>query len=175
MVWLGCCCRIGGVGSGRGPPGGGVRMAGGNDGRGGVGRVVTPPGPEGRARLPVAGGRARLPVGGGGGPAGRSGCGRSDSFGRRRGDAGRVGIAGTADVPGAEGSSILKRILGGTTRPGGGDGGEDGAGGCGGTTGSTGDAATAGGTSTGDATAAGGAAETGAAGAASGGSGTTAI
>ena len=29
-----------------------------------------------------------------------------------------VRIAGTADVPGAEGSSIRKRMLGGTTRPG---------------------------------------------------------
>jgi hypothetical protein len=80
----------------------------GNDGRGGAGRVEIPPGPPGRARLPVAGGS---------GPRGASG-GRSISFGRSREGAGRVGIAGTADVPGAVGSSILKRMLGGTMRPG---------------------------------------------------------
>ena len=68
-----------------------------------------PPGPPGRARFPVAGGS---------GAGGRAVCGRSVSFGRRRDGAGRVGIAGTAEVPGADGSSILSRILGGTIRPG---------------------------------------------------------
>jgi len=98
------------VGSGRGPPGVMFgRIGGGYDGRGGAGRVVIPPGPPGRARLPV---------GGGGGAVGRGGTTRSD--GRRRGPAGRVGIAGTADVPGAFGSSILSLMLGGTIRPSGG-------------------------------------------------------
>ena len=83
------------------------RIGGGYDGRGGVGRVVVPPGPPGLARLPV---------GGGGGVVGRGGTTLSD--GRKRGPVGRVGIAGTADVPGAFGSSILNRMLGGTTRPG---------------------------------------------------------
>ena len=50
--------------------------------------------------------------------------------------AGRVGIAGTADVPGAFGSSILSLMLGGTMRPGAGaglDGGGGGAAAVGGT------------------------------------------
>jgi hypothetical protein len=51
---------------------------------------------------------------------GRGGTTLSD--GRNRGPEGRVGIAGTADVPGAFGSSILNRMLGGTMRPGGGVG-----------------------------------------------------
>src|SRR6202022_1941802 len=102
------CGRIGGVGSGRGPPGVCGRMLDGNEGRGGAGRVVMPPGPPGRARFPVAGGSV-----------GRAACGnRSVSFGRSLEGGGRIGIAGTADVPGAVGSSILKRMLGGTTRPG---------------------------------------------------------
>ena len=61
-----------------------------------------------------------MPVAGGSGAVGRGGTTLSD--GRRRGAAGRVGIAGTADVPGAFGSSILSLMLGGTMRPGGGAG-----------------------------------------------------
>jgi len=60
-----------------------------------------PPGPLGFARFPVAAGR-----------------GFSGSLGRSREGAGRVGIAGTADVPGAVGSSIRSLMLGGTIRPG---------------------------------------------------------
>ena len=84
-------------------------MLDGNDGRGGAGRVVMPPGPPGRARFPVAGA---------GVDAGRAAWGgRSVSFGRTFEGAGRVGMAGTAEVPGAVGSSILSRMLGGTMRP----------------------------------------------------------
>jgi hypothetical protein len=101
-----CWGRTGGVGSGRGPPGVMVGRIGGYEGRCGAGRVVVPPGPLGLARLPVAGGS---------GAVGRGGTTLSD--GRRRGAAGRVGIAGTAEVPGAFGSSILNLMLGGTTRP----------------------------------------------------------
>ena len=107
-AWGACGGRTGGVGSGRGPPGVVAgRIDGGYEGRGGAGRVVVPPGPAGRARLPVAGGS---------GAVGRGGTTLSD--GRRRGPAGRVGIAGTAEVPGAFGSSIRSLILGGTRRPG---------------------------------------------------------
>jgi hypothetical protein len=66
-----------------------------------------PPGPPGRARFPVAGGN---------GAVGRGGTTLSD--GRSLDAAGRVGIAGTAEVPGAFGSSILSLMLGGTMRPG---------------------------------------------------------
>ena len=66
-----------------------------------------PPGPPGLARFPVAGGK---------GAVGRAGTILSE--GRSREAAGRVGIAGTADVPGAFGSSILSLMLGGTMRPG---------------------------------------------------------
>lgn len=104
-----CGARTGGVGRGRGPPGGVCGRIGGYEGRGGAGRVEMPPGPPGLARLPVAGGS---------GAVGRGGTTLSD--GRRRDGAGRVGIAGTAEVPGAFGSSILSRMLGGTIRPGGG-------------------------------------------------------
>lgn len=69
--------------------------------------MVMPPGPPGLARLPVAAGS---------GAVGRGGTTLSD--GRNRGAAGRVGIAGTEEVPGALGSSILSRMLGGTIRPG---------------------------------------------------------
>jgi hypothetical protein len=91
------------------------RIGGGYDGRCGVGRVVTPPGPP-----PGPPGLARLPVAGGRGAVGRGGTTLSD--GRSRGPAGRVGIAGTADVPGAFGSSIRSLMLGGTMRPGAGVG-----------------------------------------------------
>src|SRR5919106_1973520 len=87
------------------------RIGGGYDGRCGAGRVETPPGPP-----PGPPGRARLPVAGGNGAVGRGGTTLSD--GRSRGPAGRVGMAGTADVPGAFGSSILSLMLGGTMRPG---------------------------------------------------------
>ena len=80
-------------------------MVDGNDGRGGAGRVEIPPGGLG-------------PVAGVAEAAGRAACGFSASLGRSLEGDGRVGIAGTADVPGADGSSIRKRILGGTTRPG---------------------------------------------------------
>jgi len=71
--------------------------------------------------------------------AGRAACGFSASFGRSLDGAGRVGIAGTADVPGADGSSIRKRMLGGTIRPGacGAGAGAAGFGGAGATAGST--------------------------------------
>ena len=99
-------------GSGRGPPGGtDGRIGGGYDGRCGAGRVDTPPGPP-----PGPPGLARFPVAGGSGAVGLGGTILSE--GRSRGPAGRVGIAGTADVPGALGSSILSRMLGGTIRPG---------------------------------------------------------
>src|SRR5688500_12258203 len=84
---------------------------GGYDGRCGAGRVEMPPGPP-----PGPPGLARFPVAGGNGAVGR--CGTTLSDGRRRDAAGRVGIAGTADVPGAFGSSILSLMLGGTMRPG---------------------------------------------------------
>ena len=110
--WGLCGGRTGCEGSGRGPPGGICgRIGGGYDGRCGAGRVDTPPGPP-----PGPPGLARLPVGGGGGVVGRGGTTLSD--GRSRGPAGRVGIAGTAEVPGAVGSSIRSLMLGGTTRPG---------------------------------------------------------
>lgn len=99
------------VGSGRGPPGGMLGRIGGYDGRCGAGRVEIPPGPP-----PGPPGLARFPVAGGNGAVGRGGTILSD--GRRREAAGRVGIAGTAEVPGALGSSILNLILGGTMRPG---------------------------------------------------------
>ena len=79
---------------------------GGYDGRCGAGRVEMPPGPPGLARFPVAGGS---------GAVGRGGTTLSD--GRSRGAAGRVGIAGTDEVPGALGSSIRSLMLGGTMRP----------------------------------------------------------
>src|SRR5688572_3461156 len=88
---------------------------GGYDGRCGAGRVETPPGPP-----PGPPGLARFPVAGGSGAVGRGGTVLSD--GRSRDAAGRVGIAGTADVPGALGSSILNLMLGGTMRPGAGVG-----------------------------------------------------
>ena len=47
---------------------------------------------------------------------GRGGTTLSDGLNREA--AGRVGMAGTADVPGALGSSILNLMLGGTMRPG---------------------------------------------------------
>jgi len=107
-------------------------MLDGNDGRGGAGRVEMPPGPD-----------AGLP---GVADAGRAACGRSGSFGRSRDGAGLVGMAGTAEVPGADGSSIRSRMLGGTIRPGAGIAGF--AGGCGATVSVTGGAAaTAGGVS----------------------------
>src|SRR5688572_30065879 len=98
-------------GRGRGPPGGTFGRMGGYDGRCGAGRVEMPPGPP-----PGPPGLARFPVAGGNGAVGRGGTTLSD--GRRRDAAGRVGIAGTADVPGAFGSSILSLMLGGTMRPG---------------------------------------------------------
>src|SRR5687768_11416201 len=103
--------RIGCDGSGRGPPGGTFGRIGGYEGRCGAGRVDTPPGPP-----PGPPGRARFPVAGGNGAVGRGGTTLSD--GRSRGPAGRVGIAGTAEVPGAFGSSIRNLMLGGTRRPG---------------------------------------------------------
>src|SRR5437879_9644808 len=80
-------------------------MVDGSDGRGGAGRVEIPPG-------------GLVPVAGAAEAAGRATCGFSASLGRSLEGAGRMGIAGTAEVPGADGSSIRKRILGGTTRPG---------------------------------------------------------
>ena len=98
-------------GSGRGPPGGTLGRIGGYDGRCGAGRVETPPGPP-----PGPPGRARFPVAGGSGAVGRGGTTLSDGLSRDA--AGRVGMAGTADVPGALGSSIRSLMLGGTMRPG---------------------------------------------------------
>ena len=101
----GCCGRTGGVGSGRGPPG--VirphRRIRRTRRRGTRRNAAGPSRPGAGSRLPAA--------------AGAAGC-FSISFGRRRGAAGLVGIAGTADVPGAVGSSILNLMLGGTIRPG---------------------------------------------------------
>src|SRR5688500_10484269 len=105
-----CGGRIGCDGSGRGPPGGMLGRIGGYDGRCGAGRVETPPGPP-----PGPPGLARFPVGGGSGTDVRGGTTLSD--GRSREAAGRVGIAGTAEVPGAFGSSIRNLMLGGTMRP----------------------------------------------------------
>ncbi len=110
-----CGGRMGCDGSGRGPPGGMFGRIGGYDGRCGAGRVETPPGPP-----PGPPGLARFPVAGGSGAVGRGGTVLSD--GRSRDAAGRVGIAGTAEVPGALGSSILNLMLGGTMRPGAGVG-----------------------------------------------------
>ena len=87
------------------------RIGGGYDGRCGAGRVDTPPGPP-----PGPPGLARFPVAGGSGAEGRGGATLSD--GRKRVAAGRVGIAGTDEVPGAFGSSILSLMDGGTMRPG---------------------------------------------------------
>ena len=112
--------RMGCDGRGRGPPGGTLGRMGGYDGRCGAGRVDTPPGPP-----PGPPGLARLPVAGGSGAVGRGGTTLSD--GLKRDTAGRVGIAGTADVPGALGSSILNLMLGGTMRPGDGIGFDGGA------------------------------------------------
>src|SRR5688572_20661829 len=106
-----CGGRIGAVGSGRGPPGGTFGRIVGYDGRCGAGRVEMPPGPP-----PGPPGLARFPVAGGSGTVCRGGTTLSEDL--RREAAGRVGIAGTAEVPGALGSSILSLMLGGTMRPG---------------------------------------------------------
>src|SRR5687767_4855688 len=116
-----CGGRIGCDGSGRGPPGGALGRIGGYDGRCGAGRVDTPPGPP-----PGPPGLARFPVAGGSGAVGRGGTTLSEGLNREA--AGRVGMAGTADVPGALGSSILNLMLGGTMRPGPGAGFEGAAG-----------------------------------------------
>ena len=146
--------RIGCDGSGRGPPGGTFGRIGGYDGRWGAGRVETPPGPP-----PGPPGRARFPVAGGSGAVGRGGTILSD--GLNRDAAGRVGIAGTADVPGALGSSILNLMLGGTMRPGAGIGLDGGAGGAAAGRAAAGRAAT-GGSATGGAATGGGSSTTGA-------------
>src|SRR5262245_54590378 len=106
----GCCVRTGCEGSGRGPPGVGLLLGPGYAGRGGSGGRADggAPGRAAAGAPAAAAGRAVA-----GAAAGRStrGCGRGTTRGAGVVGSGGVGVVGRC-------SSMRRRIVGGTTRPG---------------------------------------------------------